>query len=127
MEKSKMTMRRWKEIKVSTGEYTNGQGEQKKSYAKVGVLFKDDQDPERLSIKLDVLPMGQIGNDGKMNCWLSVFEPYKEDGQQQPQQPQQTFGAQPSYQPQQPVAQPQYQQQPANMAPPALDANGVPF
>ncbi len=127
-------MRRWKEIKVSTGEYTNGQGEQKKSYAKIGVLFKDDQDPERLSIKLDVLPMGQIGNDGKMNCWLSVFEPYKEDGQAQPQQPQApAFGSAEHAQAQipvqqapqqvnavapQPVQQPQ--QIPAGYAPPPI-------
>ena len=133
-----MAMKLFKEVKVSTGEYTNAQGEEKKSYSKVGILLKDD-DNGRMAIKLDTLPMGQIGNDGKMACWLSLFDPYDKDAQPQQvgvfgsQQAVQQPQVQPMQQPQPQYSQPQMQPVAQNMAPQPLnqvqqtDANGIPF
>lgn len=102
-----MAMTFFKEVKVSTGEYTNSQGETKKSYTKIGAMFKDEQTGS-MSIKLDVLPMGKEGG-----VWLSLFDKYEENKQTQPAQ---QFGSQP---PQQPQPQAQVTQPiPAMYAPP---------
>lgn len=92
-----------KEIKVSTGSYTNGQGEEKKSYCKIGALFINPENGN-MSAKLDVLPIPNAEGE----IWLSFFDKYDENKQQN-QQPQQSFEAQPNFN--QPVAQPQQPQQ----------------
>ncbi len=121
-----------KEIKVSTGEYTNAQGEQKKSYVKIGALFINPENGN-MSARLEVLPIPN--SEGEV--WLSFFDKYDESKQQAQHQATQQFGQ---------AQQPQYNQQPQpqgidpSMAPPAqpynpqqqqpqqnFDANGVPF
>ena len=113
-----------KEIKVSTGEYTNGQGEQKKRYTKIGALFMDSE-TGNMSAKLDVLPMPNKNGE----VWLKFFDKFEEQatstgfGAQQVQNAPQfqqpvTTQAQPQ-QVQQPQ-QPQYNPQPQSMQPPAM-------
>ena len=89
------------DVVVSTGEYVDSQGQNKKRWTKLGAAFYDPQH-DSYSIKLDALPMPKP--DG---CWLKIF---KKDQQQQPvqQQPVNTYnqGGQ-----QQPV---QYQAGPIN-------------
>ena len=62
---------------ITTGEYQNAQGEQKKSYLKVGTLFQYEDGG--LSLKLDAVPVG----NGNINFYER--KP-KEQGYQQPQQ-----------------------------------------
>ena len=121
-----MAMQFHKEIKVSTGEYTNGQGEQKKRYTKIGALFMDSE-TGNMSAKLDVLPMPN--KDGEV--WLKFFDKFEEQGQSksagfgaqqvqnapQFQQPVNTQ-AQPQHVPN--PQQPQYNPQPQSMQPPPL-------
>ena len=114
-----------KEIKVCTGEYTNQNGEQKKRYQKIGVLFVDENSGN-MSMKLDVLPMPRIGNNGKCECWLSLFDPYNDNQQQAQAQPQQQF-----QQPAPQMQQPQHRYT-ANDVPPQQfqgvnNSNDVPF
>ena len=67
---------------IVTGEYTNSQGEKKKSYLKIGTLFVYEDGG--MSMKLDALPLGN-GN-------ISFYERKPREGQApQPQAaPQQT-------------------------------------
>lgn len=60
------------EAVATTGEYTNKQGEKKKRYTRVGNVFEDDQG--RLSLKLDVIPVGP-GWSG----YISFYEPKRDD------------------------------------------------
>ena len=110
-----------KEIKVSTGEYTNGQGEQKKRYTKIGALFMDSE-TGNMSAKLDVLPMPNKNGE----VWLKFFDKFEEQatstgfGAQQVQNaPQFQQPVTTQAQPQQ-VQQPQYNPQPQSMQPPAM-------
>jgi hypothetical protein len=96
---------------VSTGEYTDKQGQIKKRWSKIGAMFRDSENGN-ISIKLDVLPMPKA--DG---CWIKVFK--KEE--QQPQQNQPT--PQPQYQAP-PVGQPVNQSAPVQAAP--IQAGDVP-
>ena len=75
-----MAVQKTMNIVAVTGEYTNSQGEQKKSYLTVGTLFVYDDGG--MSIKLDAFPVGN-GN-------LQVYE--KRDNNQQQQQGQQQQG-----------------------------------
>jgi hypothetical protein len=94
-----MAVQKTMNIVAVTGEYTNNQGEQKKSYLTVGTLFIYDDGG--MSIKLDAMPIGN-GN-------LSVYE--KRDNNQHQAQQNQGYQQQHSYgQPQQ--QQPQQGQQP---------------
>jgi len=68
---------------IVTGEYTNAQNEQKKSYLTIGTLFIYDDGG--MSLKLDAMPIGG-GN-------ISFYEiKPKEQQTQQPQQGQQPQG-----------------------------------
>ena len=93
---------------ITTGEYTNAQGEQKKSYLKIGTLFVYDDGG--LSLKLDAVPVGN-GN-------ISFYErkpkqqQQPQQGYQQPQQQYQQPMQQQAQQPQAPAPQPQQQQFP---------------
>jgi len=95
-----MAMRKYMDAVVTTGEYTNQQGETKKRYLNVGVLLKDDQSG-RMCLKLEAMP---IPRDGA--CWIGFFEP-----RQQEQRPAPTPQAQPVAQPTQQPAQPMPPQQ----------------
>ena len=105
-----------KEIKVSTGSYTNGQGEEKKSYCKIGALFINPENGN-MSAKLDVLPIPNAEGE----IWLSFFDKYDENkqqagfgSQQAAQQPQVQYSAPPAYnQNVAPESQPNYATQPA--------------
>ena len=81
---------------VCTGrKYQDNQGQEKTKYTKIGVWFENDQG--QLSVKLDALPMP----DEKGECWLKLFVPQPQDGQQAPpqqQQPQQQRAPQPAQQ-----------------------------
>jgi len=57
---------------ATVGEYTNKQGEKKKQYANVGVVFEDEQG--RLSMKLTSVPCVP-----EWSGWISFYEP-KEQG-----------------------------------------------
>ena len=125
-----MAMRKFKEIKVSTGEYTNQQGEVKKRYSTVGILFQDDENG-RMSILLETIPMGKVGEDGIVKCWLSCFDPYDPNKQQQGQQySSQGYAQQPAQQqmPQRPQM-PQQGYAPADAPPqiPQPNADDIPF
>lgn len=62
---------------VTTGTYTDKNGQEKKRYANVGAVFEDDQG--RMSLKLDLMPVSGF------NGWVSFYEPKpKEGGQPQP-------------------------------------------
>lgn len=63
-----MPNKRTHDVVVTTGEYTNGQGEKKKRYTNVGSAFTDDQG--RISIKLDCVPVTP-----EWSGWLSLYEP----------------------------------------------------
>ena len=83
---------------IVTGEYTNAQGEQKKSYLKIGTLFQYSDGG--MSLKLDAVPVG----NGNIN-----FYERKPKQQQQPQQYQQPMQQQaPQPQVQQPMQQQQF-------------------
>ena len=81
---------------VCTGrKYQDNQGQEKTNYTKIGAWFENDQG--QLSVKLDALPMP----DEKGECWLKLFVPQPQDGQQAPpqqQQPQQQRAQQPAQQ-----------------------------
>lgn len=84
---------------VCTGrKYKDQQGQDKTKYTKIGAWFENDQG--QLSVKLDALPMP----DENGECWLKLFVPQPQDGQQQPP-PQQQNNRQPPQQ-QQPQQQP---------------------
>lgn len=101
-----------KNATIVTGEYTNAQGEQKKSYLTIGTLFIYDDGG--MSLKLDAVPV----NGGNINFY--DIKP-KDDNGQRPQQGYQ----QPQGQPQQ---RPQQSQQTENGAPVQYyDVNGKPL
>lgn len=81
---------------VCTGrKYQDNQGQEKTKYTKIGAWFENDQG--QLSVKLDALPMP----DEKGECWLKLFVPQPQDGQQAPPQqqpPQQQRAQQPAQQ-----------------------------
>ena len=83
---------------ITTGEYTNNNGENKKSYLKIGTLFVYADGG--MSLKLDAMPISG-GN-------ISFYDrkPRENNGQQQPQQQQQQ-----QQQPQQGYSQQQQPQQ----------------
>ena len=63
---------------VCTGrKYQDNQGQEKTNYTKIGAWFENDQG--QLSVRLDALPMP----DEKGECWLKLFVPQPQDGQQQ--------------------------------------------
>lgn len=57
---------------VSTGEYTDRDGNQKKRWQNVGVVFENDNG--QLSLKLETIPVGP-GWSG----WINFFEPKERD------------------------------------------------
>ena len=72
-------MRKYADLIVTTGEYIDRSGQQKKSFARIGTMFEDERSG-KLSIKLDVLPLPRIGNSGAAECWISVM---RDDGKNQ--------------------------------------------
>ena len=75
------------EVLATVGEYTDGQGEKKKRYLKVGAAFTDDQG--RISIKLEAVPVTP-----EWSGWLSLYPPKDKEqtGQQQaPRQQQRDY------------------------------------
>jgi hypothetical protein len=96
-----------KDAVIVTGEYTDAQGNLKKSYMNIGTLFMFEDGG--LSLKLDACPIG----NGNINFYD------RKPKQQQPQQPQQP---QPQQQPQPPQQQayqhPQAQAQTQQQQPP---------
>ena len=109
-----MSMKVWKELMVSTGEYQDANtGETKKRWVKVGCIFQDDQDPTSMSLSLEVMPLPKLDKQGYPKCSIAMFDP-KPRGQQQQQGGHQQYGSQQQqYQtpaPQQQYQQPQFQQ-----------------
>jgi len=88
-----------KKVMVSTGQKQDGQG---KYWKQVGTMFKNDEG--KYSIKLDVIPMPKMDNNGFPSVWLSLFDL---DNNQPPQQPPQQNNQQQTQQ-----APQQYQQPP---------------
>ena len=60
-----MSMRKIGDVVATVGTYTKN-GQEKKRYAKCGVMFEDDQG--RLSMKVDTMPVTP-----DWSGWLSVF------------------------------------------------------
>jgi len=63
---------------ATIGEYTDRNGATKKRYVNVGTVFENDKG--QLSLKMDVVPVGQ-----EWSGWISFFEPKPRDGQPAPQ------------------------------------------
>jgi len=103
---------------IVTGEYTNAQGEQKKSYLTIGTLFVYDDGG--MSMKLDALPLG-TGN-------ISFYDKKPKTGTAPQGQGQPAYGQPPAQAPQ---GQPAYggQTPPAHNNPPVeyYDAQGQPL
>lgn len=55
------------DLMFSTGEYTNKEGETKKSWTKAGAVFKNENN--RVSIKFEAIPV-----DPEWSGWMSIFE-----------------------------------------------------
>lgn len=63
-----------KEISCIVGEYTNGQGEKKKRYQRIGSVIETKNGP---MLKLDVIPLREGGWDG----WAYMNDPRPQEGQ----------------------------------------------
>ena len=61
-------------VRVSTGEYTDNQGEKRKRYVQAGVIIEKDG---RKYLKMEVIPVGWDG-------FASLMEPTDRDGESQP-------------------------------------------
>lgn len=61
-------------VRVSTGEYTDNQGEKKKRYVQAGVIIEKNG---RKYLKMEVIPVGWDG-------FASLMEPTDKDGDSQP-------------------------------------------
>jgi hypothetical protein len=61
-----------KEISCIVGEYTNGQGEKKKRYQRIGSVIETKNGP---MLKLDVIPLREGGWDG----WAYMNDPKPQD------------------------------------------------
>ena len=59
-------MKKYKNIVVITGTYTNKDGQEKKRYQTIGSLFEDG---ENFKIKLDTIPLADGGWTGWANCY----------------------------------------------------------
>jgi hypothetical protein len=63
-----------KEISCIVGEYTNGQGEKKKRYQRIGSVIETKNGP---MLKLDVIPLREGGWDG----WAYMNDPRPQEEQ----------------------------------------------
>lgn len=97
------------DICVSTGKYTDQQGQQKNRYEKIGAWFQDDQG--RVSIKVTMIPLLPPDPNGNSGFFASLFA--KQDGGRQQQPPAQN----------RPPAQQGQQQPPAQQG--WYDANNI--
>lgn len=66
-----MAAKRTHDVIANAGEYTDGQGQQKKRWVKCGSAFT--QDDGRISIKLDAVPVGP-----DWSGWLSLAVPQEQ-------------------------------------------------
>jgi cytidylate kinase len=60
-------MKKYKNIVVVTGTYTNREGQEKKRYQTIGSVFVDDSN--NLKIKMDSTPLVEGGWNGWANCY----------------------------------------------------------
>ena len=60
-------MKKFKNIVVITGTYTNFEGQEKKRYQTIGSVFLDDKD--NLKIKIDSIPIVDGSWSGWANCY----------------------------------------------------------
>ena len=60
-------MKKYKNIVVVTGTYTNREGQEKKRYQIIGSVFVDDSN--NLKIKMDSTPLVEGGWNGWANCY----------------------------------------------------------
>jgi len=60
-------MKKYKNIVVVTGTYTNREGQEKKRYQTIGSVFVDDGN--NLKIKMDSTPLVEGGWNGWANCY----------------------------------------------------------
>lgn len=68
-----MTMRKYRDVLATVGEYTDAAGRKCKRTVKVGALFRDDQSG-RMSLKLDLVPVLPTWSG-----WLRVVTPGEDD------------------------------------------------
>ena len=71
---------------VTTGSYTNNQGETKKRYENVGAVMKGDNG-SFIFLKKTFNPAGIETEAGRESIIISLFEPKQRDQQQAPQNP----------------------------------------
>jgi hypothetical protein len=71
---------------ITTGEYTDSQGNKKKRFLTVGAVFEGDKGP---SMKLEALPVAGF------NGWINFYAP-RERAEQKPAQPQ-SAGDEPAF------------------------------
>jgi hypothetical protein len=91
-----------KDAVIVTGEYTDAQGNLKKSYMNIGTLFMFEDGG--LSLKLDACPIG----NGNINFYDRKPKQQQQPQPQQPQQPQQQAYQHPQAQAQAQQQQPQH-------------------
>jgi hypothetical protein len=71
-----MGMKKKYEAVATVGKYTDREGNEKKRYVNVGIVFEDDQG--RLALKMDSVPVSP-----EWSGWISFFEP-RERGESRP-------------------------------------------
>lgn len=82
------------DVVVKTGEYTNGQGEQKSRYENIGTMMQGDNGPF-LILKRTFNPAGVPNPDNKDSVIVSLFEPQNQQQNNQGQQQQGGYQQQP--------------------------------
>lgn len=78
------------DVCVKVGEFTDGQGQLKAEWRRVGVMMENDDGSEFMLLNRDFNPAGVVNPDHRSTVLLSMFAP-RNDNQQQGgyQQPQQ--------------------------------------
>lgn len=76
-----MGMRKVYDLVSVCGKYQDSQtGEEKSRYSNHGCIMKDDESG-RIAVKLENMPLPQIGKDGFPSIWLSAFSSSKNNQQ----------------------------------------------
>lgn len=60
-------MKKFGNLVATIGEYTNKEGDKKKNYLTVGIVFEDDKG--RLSVKMNAMPVTP-----EWSGWLSIYK-----------------------------------------------------
>lgn len=81
-----MATKKTHDLAVKVGSYTDGQGNQRNRYVRVGAIFRKDDGSEFMSIDRTFNPAGVPNPENKEAVLISRFEVKPRDGQQPQQQ-----------------------------------------